>query len=327
MRRLALLVLFSPLCLAALAAPAVAQVPPDDEAARVAQERFTQARDLYASGRYEEALAAFRQTIELSESPNGHLYVARSLRELGRLDEAVRELDLTLRLVEREIARSPRYAETGAAARQELDELEQRVGRVVIVAGGEGARDASVWLDGRLLPPQALGLPIVVLPGEHRVRARAAGAPEVERSISVAAGASEHVDLASALAPRSAPLDGSDAPRVDRSPPPSRRDDGLAIAGGVVLGVGVAAAAIAIPLAVMGHDRYLEAIAQCPARRCPAGAAPPLDEGRTLDQVALGLSISGAIVAVTGIVLLVIDAASGHHVPVATGLADPRVRF
>jgi hypothetical protein len=59
---------------------------------RAAQKTFRVADDLYDAKRFEEALTADRASYDIVASPNSRLMIARSLRELGRLEQAYHEL-------------------------------------------------------------------------------------------------------------------------------------------------------------------------------------------------------------------------------------------
>jgi hypothetical protein len=96
-------------------APAEATAEQRDQA----QDHFTRAREQYGAGKLEEALASFKASLDVVASPNTRLYVARCLRELGRLAPAYVEYQHTA-----DDAKSDaRYDKTRAAAIEEQREL------------------------------------------------------------------------------------------------------------------------------------------------------------------------------------------------------------
>src|SRR5688500_517595 len=64
---------------------------------KAALEAFKAAQSKYEDKDYAGALEAAKKAVELSGSPNARLYVARSLRELGRIPEAHAEMERTLK--------------------------------------------------------------------------------------------------------------------------------------------------------------------------------------------------------------------------------------
>lgn len=91
-----------------------------------AQRAYTSGRESYAAGLYGRALAAFERSFALLPSPNTRLYIARSLRELGRWSEAADALRTTIREAEE---RGGKYLATRDAATTELDDVVARIER------------------------------------------------------------------------------------------------------------------------------------------------------------------------------------------------------
>jgi hypothetical protein len=96
----------------------------DAEQRRAAQKTFEAGDELYESGRYQEALTAFRASLDLVASPNSRLMVARCLRELGQLVQAEQEFATTVRDAE---ASGGRYAQTADAARAEREAVQKQI--------------------------------------------------------------------------------------------------------------------------------------------------------------------------------------------------------
>src|SRR6185295_6729818 len=78
------------LAIASAGVPAAAQKEPPQTAAQKAQ--FKNAQRLFTKGDHAAALLEFKKIFEETGSPNARLYVARCLKELGRLPEAYDEL-------------------------------------------------------------------------------------------------------------------------------------------------------------------------------------------------------------------------------------------
>ncbi|MGC4065525.1 MAG: hypothetical protein QM784_12945 [Polyangiaceae bacterium] len=94
---------------------------PTAEQRKAAQKMFEAGDALYEAGRFEEAAEAFRQSHSLVKSPNSRLMLARSLRELGKTEEACVEY----RGTKDDASQSGgRYPEALQAATAELSALE-----------------------------------------------------------------------------------------------------------------------------------------------------------------------------------------------------------
>ena len=104
-------------------APASAASP---ASANAAQERYTAGRESYRLGLFGRALEEFERSLALAPSPNTRLYIARSLRELGRWAEANDQYAATVREAEQ---RGGRYLATRDAAAVELADVKVRLER------------------------------------------------------------------------------------------------------------------------------------------------------------------------------------------------------
>lgn len=93
---------------------------PHADQKKAAQKMFEAGDALYESGRFDDAVEAFRQSHTLVDSPNSRLMLARSLRELGKTPEACSEFSGTIADAE---ASGGRYPEALQAATAELDAL------------------------------------------------------------------------------------------------------------------------------------------------------------------------------------------------------------
>lgn len=127
----------------ASARPARAQATPDVEDGR---RDFATGSDRLRDGAYEEALAAFVASNRALPSPNTTLLIARCLRELGRLEEAVDRfqaaaVDADARVAAGEI----RYQQAASTARAEGAALRANLGVLHLrLVGGKGVTDVEV---------------------------------------------------------------------------------------------------------------------------------------------------------------------------------------
>lgn len=292
------------LALAALVGACVPAVASAQDNTAFAQQRFTRGAALYEARDYPQALVEFRASIELYGSPNTRLYLARCLRELGRLDEAVPEFERAMREAGDRARLDPRYAQTRDAAQAELLQVEPRVGRLTLTIP-DAPEGASIRVNQRPVPVAALGIAIPVMPGPVTITIEAAGYEPEERHTEVAAGREATVGVV--LRRRAAVAEGHTEvgalarPVVPVRPaPPRARGPSRSLAW---IGVGVGAVGFAgfATFYALANGRFDDLSARC-VGGCTSVTQSEVDEGRTfqtLTNVSLGLGIAGAAAAVT----------------------------
>lgn len=294
------------------AAPAVAQESApvvSNEREQLLNAKFAAAQEHYKAKRYTDALPLFEEVARELESPNALLYVARCLREMGRDIEAYRAMDRTVKLAGERAVIEDRFADTQAAAKLELAELEKRVGRVTVsvpdapmgtvieVAGQATAADATT----------------VVAPGRVLVEVRAPGHAPVRRQLDAGPGSQQSVIIQIAAAP---PPPGPPMPGPVHM---TTTGGGVRIAGFFVLGVGAAGWAMLIAGGVISNDRFADIQTRCPTPPCTTAADQAvIDEGRDLELVAnIGIGV-GAAGTIAGALMVIFGGPSEE--PTATGI-------
>lgn len=274
---------------------------PADQASKdqwkAAQKTFQVADELYDARRFEEALTAYRASYDIVASPNSRLMVARSLRELGRLEEAYYELEGTVADAESAAEKDEKYAPTARAAREELEALRQRVAliRIELVRPPPGTR---LSVGGRRVEPEALKRPLVVAPGPLTIVAEAPGRPKLRRELTLDAGTSSALELD--LKPGAPPARVEPAPRrepaepVRRAPSAHTGDSGSAlrpwawVAGGVGL-VGLASFGV---FGALNNSTFGDLESDCPDGHCSPDRGEDIDTGRTYQTLAnVGLAV------------------------------------
>ncbi|WP_159396823.1 hypothetical protein [Sorangium cellulosum] len=226
--RLALL-----LALSAVPAAAVAQpVQPTEQAKAAARALAGQGWGHFQAGRYEEALAAFRDAEALVHAPSLLYQAARSCERLGRLIEA---RSLYQRIVDEPLATSaPRaYQQAQADAKVELAALAPRIPSLEVTVTGSPASAVELTLDGQRIDP---ALPVERDPGNYTLVAVAPGQTPVTRTIQLKEGAREQVTLDLTPPPAAAPA-------ADRPAAPSGTDvrSAVLVGGGITAGAAVLA--------------------------------------------------------------------------------------
>ena len=115
-------------------------VAPGDATAQQKKEamaHFTTGKQAADSKEWEKARVELRASLDIVDSPNGRLVLARALRDSGAVGDAWTEYGRTIEVATRLADKDPRYAQTAEAAKNERAELDAKVGLVVVsIAGG-----------------------------------------------------------------------------------------------------------------------------------------------------------------------------------------------
>ncbi len=138
---------------------------------------FEEGRKLYEAHAYDDALRAFRASLEAMPSPNSRLYVARCYREKGLVASAFSTFRIASREAEDRVRATgdTRYVATQKSAAFEADRLAALVPRVTLaLEPGIGIHAADVEsavvdVDGARVSHPRLGHSIELDPGTHTI--------------------------------------------------------------------------------------------------------------------------------------------------------------
>lgn len=292
--------------IAALALAATPAASQDNTA--FAQQRFTRGSGLYEQREFGTALEEFRASLALYGSPNTRLYVARCLRELGRIDEALPEFERAMREAADRAPTDPRYAATRDAAQTEMLAIAGLVGRLTLTIP-DAPSGVVVRVNDREIPREALGVAFPVMPGHVRIVVESAEHETERRETEITAGGEVTVGVVLRRRPES----NSGQTELERPPPASVPTPPPAPSGFsrnlAWIGFGVGAAGLigfaAFGAAASGVFSDLEA--RCGNAPCPDSERGTVDQGRTfqtLTNVSLGVGIvgvvAGAVLFITG---------------------------
>ena len=323
------LLIATSLCLAALslAQSAQAEGAALDEAS--AQQRKAAASD-YRDGmkafqrqRLDEALAAFEKSYDTVKSPNSRLMIGRTLAALGRLDEAYVTLEATMREAEDAAATDKKYQKTVDAARNELKELEGKVGFVNVELRGTGEGD-RVTVAGRERTASELSEPIAVTPGSISVVLITANGEEIERSVDVDAGETKTVAL-SQPAKSSGPRDSDGDTDTEASAEVDTSKAGNKTLAYVAGGIGIAGMVTFGVFGIKNNGKFDDLEEQCPNRVCPAALEDDADTGKTYQTIANVGLVVGVIGLGTSAALFVFGGGGSKEKKEETARLSPRV--
>ncbi len=261
-----------------------------------AAEAFGRGRTLWEAGDHVVAYPFFQRALEVTGSPNARIYVARRLRELGRLPEAYAEMPTTWRDAMAMAKTEDRYVATRDAAGAELVMLERQIGKVIVVLP-PALSGAAVSINGVALPADRLSHPQVVPPGPVRIQATAAAGSAVQHEVVVAAGAIQTVTLP-------APTASAPPPAASADPPAEDADDGASFGPMHIAGIAVGAVGVAgLVTFAIGRVQADEEIAtletDCGEGPCTDPSyGDVIDRGQqaeTMAAIGLGVGIAGVL--------------------------------
>ena len=274
------------------------------------------------SGHVHEACPKYAESYRLDPRLGVLLHWADCLEQDGKLASAYAAFRDAAELAERSGDRRREFANSRVRS------LEPRLCRIVIDAPKDGLpRDVTIQLDSLGIVTSGLGVGIAVDPGEHSVRASAAGfLPFTESLVVSGEGQVQRVtiptlDRATPVEPAPVPPVATVAPEPPPPPlaastaplpapkllvEPSRGDQkwlGAGVAGAGIVGVGVG---------VYFFGKMVNALDQrdqlCPTDPCPSNTDRDRvrsleSQARSAEALGIGLSIAGAIAVVAGTVL------------------------
>ncbi len=273
------------------------------------------------------ALEEFRGSYQLRASPNSRLYVARTLRELNQLPAAATEYETCVQEAREHASTDSRYRATQDAAQAELDAINARIGRVRVTVVS-APRQYSVRINNGTIPTPALALALPVAPGTVTITGEALGNAPVTASVTVAAGATEAVQLVFA-ADAQQRQDAASASTGGATPGADPRDSGSMSTGEWVargrsplrylmfasLGVGVAAMGVGAGLAASASAAHQGLTMRCGTTACPASELGAIDGGRAMQTGANVSFAIGATGLVAGAVLLIVGPRTERAAP------------
>ncbi|WP_437929605.1 hypothetical protein WMF37_10135 [Sorangium sp. So ce291] len=264
-RQLSLGLLFV-LALPAVPATVMAQAARSTEQAKAAARALAdKGWEFFNAGRYEEALAAFRDAEAQVHAPPFLVFAARSCERLGRLIEA---RSLYERVIDEPLAASAPQAfqQAQADARAGLAALAPRIPTLEIAVTGAAPGAVELTLDRERVVQTT---PLERDPGEHTVVATVRGQTPVTKTIRVSEGERARVTLDLTPAPAAAAVTTPPSARATRS---AENDVKMAalIGGGVAAGAGTLAGVV---FTLVANGKASDARQQWSAVGAPDGRA------------------------------------------------------
>jgi hypothetical protein len=268
-----------------------------------ATEHFIAGKQAFESKNWDQAIAELRASLEVVDSPNAHLELARALRDSGKPSDAWIEYGRAIETATQFAPKEERYAKTADAATTERGEVEGRLA-FVLVTVAHAPPNASLTVGGRVIPSEDWTAPLIVAPGEVDVVLTASGGAELARqTASASIGRTTPVSLDGSVATGGAATGPVDESEEDK--PPS---DGLKLPSEPIAtrpsvptkmrpyayaagGIGVAGLAAFTVFGLMSNSTYSDLKNSC-THGCPPDKRGEIDSGITQQTVAnVGLAV------------------------------------
>jgi hypothetical protein len=278
-------------------APALAQ----DESTRAAARTLgTEGVEAFQDGRYSEAVDKLERAFNVVRAPSIGLWSARALVKAGKWVEAAeRYLEVT-RL-------DPNSGDVSVQRQAQADAVKERealLGKLPslrIQVRGASA-NATVILDGRLLPPALLGAKVPVNPGGHLVELRD-GYQHVEQRVEAPQSVTVAVTL-DASAPRASVQSSRAATAIDSH---SAGLSGLQLTGIVVGSVGAVGLGLSgyFALRAKSFDRQSKQAGRCDENNtCDADGYAQRGDAIDHATAATVSVLAGSVLAAAGLTLV-----------------------
>ncbi|HEY3821644.1 MAG TPA: hypothetical protein VGL81_30970 [Polyangiaceae bacterium] len=305
-----------------MAAPSSARAQPPPPTPRT-EEELAAARKLFAQalhdeedGRYEVALARFREVEVVRDTAPVEYRIGMCLEALGRLADALAAYEAAVRIG----GTTPAESDVTAESHERASKLSKRVGHLTLSLSARAPGDAEVRVDGRAVSAMAS---IPVDPGPHRIEATAPGVAPFRSDVTVPEGGSAALTVS--LDP---PLQVIQLEPTAEGVARERHDpgqDGARTWGWFAVGAG---SALLVASGVSLFEREADirrALRLCPGGACVGSIDPDAqsatDRARVEGPLALGLGIGGVIAAGVGVYLVVRSPSSTWIVAPTAGRA------
>ncbi len=286
-------------------APSGAAGEPGGSALVAARELFREAGQDADAGKFGLALEKYRRVAAVKETGQVRFNIARCEEQLGQIASALADYEL----VERDLRDVHGDAENDLrnTSRDRGNALRPRVPRLTLVVLPPEPPNFVVRLDGVVIADAALGVPLPVDPGRHRIEASAGGRLPMTAELEVREKDSRRVPLElekSAAAQQADTVGGTSNGSAQR------------VLGWVAIGGGVVMGALSIVFLAEHNSIVSDVTADgaCPNGKCVSTTAKNTAMGRqsganTTAGLSVGFAI-GAVAAAGAGVALVLTAKS-----------------
>jgi hypothetical protein len=284
-----------------------------------AMDHFMAGKAAFEAKNWEKSIAELRASLDVVNSPNARLELARSLRDSGALGDAWSEYGRVIDDATKLAATEDRYAKTADAATAERTEVEGRISFLMITV--LHAPDGAVLkVYGRPVPPELWSKPIIAIPGAVDVVLFDSNGKELARQTVAATGGQQSAVTVDAQPPAPpvpvTPMadDRPDFSKQAPPPPPPSPSTGrtkLRTYSYVAGGVGVVGFGLFTAFGLISNSDYNDLKSSCQNGHCPSSKSSEISNGQTFQTVAnVGLAV-GIVGIAAGATLFVLSLSPG----------------
>lgn len=290
------------LSLPVLAPVGVAFAGDDPKALAKARELYKDGLAREAAGKWEAALAAFKEVALVKSTPQVRYHIGYCAEKMGNYVDALGAYRLALHE-----AREVRAKDVEQASQDALSALEPKIPKLTLKRG-EGATVADVTMDGTILGSSSIGSVMPANPGPHVIKATAVGRDPFTAEFTLADAESKTVTIALDETKVAAPVVvGPTGPGpVTEEPEPPPKTSPLKIAGFVGVGLGVVGLAVGGIFAAKRGSAISELDSKCPTpQSCPASEQDTFNSGKSAATIATAGFIGGGAALGIGLILII----------------------
>ncbi|HEY6557809.1 MAG TPA: PEGA domain-containing protein [Polyangiaceae bacterium] len=218
---------------------ALAHAQPESATIAEARQRFSEGVKHFDAGKYELAVAAFRQAYALKAAPEILRNLGAAEIKSGQKKEGARHLAEYLR------SATNLPEDERADIEKELTKAERALGRIQVLVA---PADAAVSVDGESVGSWVASDPLHVEPGEHGVTVKKTGFETSERTVTTRAGQEQVVEVELTPAKSEVKAAALPPPQVSSAvtalPPDQSESDSRSVVP-LIVGGGITALALA----------------------------------------------------------------------------------
>jgi hypothetical protein len=299
------------LAASAIASPAAAQDGPSKADLARARSAFQEAVALAAANNCAAALVKYKEVAQVKMTPVVAFNTAECEARLGKLVSALGNY----RIAASQAADDKKAAGVLKEAPARVEDLEARIPKLTVTRG-KGADTASIELDGTEIGQSQLGSPIPVDPGAHTIVAKVNGKAYLNETVKLDEKQTKTFDVKISVAAMVV-----EPPAPDTQPDQQKPEEKKSKVPGVILTVGGGAVMIAgfAMLAPRG-SAISQLNAQCKLEsdgqmHCPSNDSGDQSSANLYTGLTAVMVPVGAVLAVTGIVLLAKSGSSSKPKP------------
>ncbi len=288
-----------------------------------AEQRFFRGKGFYQQKKYDEALVELHASLDIVQSPNTRLLIARCLRDKGSLVAAYVEFGRAA-IAARELAAvDARYTNAAKGAEDDRAALEEKIGFVTVTVQN-ATDDSKMTIAGEEIRRAAWGDPAPVLPGTTEIVVETSGRPTVRKSVTVASKQKQSITI-DAAGGTTAATPPTDATPTSVAVAPKSERASLRTYAYVAGGVGAAGLLTFVVAGVMANSTYSGLQSDCANGHCPPSKSDSISSGKTQQTIANVGLVFGILGAAAGTTLYVLSMPSktSHEEPRAGIVVGP----